>query len=137
MTFTYEYDLANVPRDRIRFEVGDTGEKDDAGNLIQNSWFLEDEEILGLLSIHSDDWQQTALACIRAIIGKLSRPAFSADWLKVDPKVAIDSYRKLLAEKQAEYGVSLGENYGGWFESGSTDVTRSDVEETDYVPPQV
>ena len=125
MTFTYEYDLADNGRDRVRFEVGDT----DA-----DGYFLEDEEILGLLSIHSDDWQQAVLASIRAIIGKLSRPAFSADWLKVDPKVAIDSYRKLLAEKAAEYGVTLGENYGGWFESGSTDVTRSDVTETDYQP---
>lgn len=121
MTFTYGYDLANDDKDRVRFEVGDTDSE---------GYFLEDEEIAGLLTLHTDDWQQASLASIRAIIAKLSRPAFTADWLKVDPKVAIDSYRKLLNEKATEYGVTLGEDYGGWFESGSVDVTRSD--KTDY-----
>lgn len=131
MTFSYGYDLANDDKDRVRFEIGDTGEKDDAGTVLGS--FLEDEEINALLSLTDATWQTASLQGIRAIIGKLSRPTFQADWLKVDPKVAIDSYRKLLAEKEDEYGITLGENYGGWFDSGSTDVTRSDVDE-DWVP---
>ena len=131
MTFSYDMDLANSDLDRVRFEIGDTGEKDDEGNVLGS--FLENEEITALLSLTGATWQTASLQGIRAIIGKLSRPTFTADWLKVDPKVAIDSYRKLLAEKETEYGLTLGEDYGGWFESGSTDVTRSDVDE-DWIP---
>lgn len=131
MTFTYNYDLANNSKDRIRFEVGDTGEKDENGVII--GWFLEDEEIVGLMALANATWQTASLAAIRAIISKLSRPTFTADWLKVDNKVALDSYRKLLAEKEAEYGITLGEDYGGWFESSSTDLKRSDVDE-DWIP---
>ncbi|MEL6526305.1 MAG: hypothetical protein AAFQ07_11410, partial [Chloroflexota bacterium] len=58
-------------------------------------------------------------------------PTVQADWLRVDNKVAIESYRKLLAEKQEEYGVTLS---GAWFESGQTDVTRSDVQEEGWMP---
>lgn len=124
MTFSYGWDIANNDTDRVRFEVGDTDSE---------GYFLEDEEIAGLLALPSATWQTATLQGIRGIIGKLSRPAFTADWLKVDPAVAIKSYRKLLAEKEAEYGLNLGEEYGGWFESGGVDVTRSDVDE-DWVP---
>lgn len=130
MTFSYGFDLANSDKDRVRWEIGDTGEKDENGVVI--GWFLEDEEIAGLLALPDATWQTAALSGIRAIIAKLSRPTFTSDWLKVDPKVAIDSYRRLLAEKEAEYGTTLGEDYGGWFESGSTDVTRSD--KSDFTP---
>lgn len=131
MTFSYGMDLANSDLDRVRFEIGDTGEKDDAGNVLGS--FLEDEEITALLSLTDATWQTASLQAIRAIIAKLSRPTFTADWLKVDPKVAIESYRKLLAEKEAEYGLGIGEDYGGWFSDDSTDVTRSDVDE-DWIP---
>ena len=131
MTFSYGYDFANDDKDRVRFEIGDTGEKDADGTVLGS--FLEDEEINGLLALSGATWQTTTLKAIRGIIAKLSRPAFTADWLKVDPKVAIDSFRKLLAEKEAEYGLTLGEDWGGWFESGSVDVTRSDVDE-DWIP---
>ncbi len=127
MTFSYAYDLANDTKDRVRYEIADTGAKDENGTLIADSWFLEDEEISALLTIYNDDYQQASLDAIRAIIGKLSRPAFTADWLKVDPKVAIDSYRKLYHEKASQYGISLGESGSAWFESGSTDVVRGDV----------
>lgn len=133
MTFSYGYDLSGSDLDRVRFEIGDTGERDDAGVVIGH--FLHDEEISGLIAIHSDSWQLAALASIRAIIAKLSRPTFQADWLRVDNKLAIDSYRRLLAEKTDEYGVVLGESAGAWFESSSVDVTRSDVDEdfADYL----
>lgn len=124
MAFTYTYDLAGTPRDRVRWESSDTGEYDSAGNLL--GYFNEDEELDALLGLHSNDWQLASLAAIRGIIGKLSRPVFQADWLKVDPTVALKSYRALLDEKTEEYGVDLGE-LRGWFESGSVDVTRSDV----------
>jgi hypothetical protein len=119
MTYTYGYDLVNSNLDLVRFEIGDTeGEE---------AHFLENEEIESLLIKHEDNYQPAVLASIRAIIAKLSRPTFQADWLRVDNKTAIDSYRKLLAEKAAEYGILLGEEYGAWFDSGSVDVTRSDV----------
>lgn len=130
MTFSYGYDLANDNVDRVRWESSDTGEWDDNTLL---GYFNENEEIQALLTIHEDDWQKATLAAIRGIIGKLSRPTFQADWLRVDPKVAIDSYRKLLDEKSDEYGVELGEANTAWFTSGSVDVTRSDVE--DWVDP--
>jgi hypothetical protein len=119
MTYTYGYNLAANGIDRVRFEIGDTEGED--------AHFLEDEEMTALLTIHEGDYKPAVLASIRAIIAKLSRPTFQADWLRVDNKTAIDSYRKLLAEKAAEYGILLGEEYGAWFDSGSVDVTRSDV----------
>lgn len=133
MTFTYAYDLAGGGVDRVRWESGDTGEYDN-GTLL--GYFNEDEEISGLLTIYASEttpWQNATLAAIRAIIAKLSRPMFQADWLRVDPKVAIDSYRKLLDEKSDEYGIELGEANTAWFESTSVDVIRSDV--TDWVDP--
>ncbi|MGJ3241168.1 MAG: hypothetical protein ACFE0Q_20830 [Anaerolineae bacterium] len=122
MTFSYGYDLANDDNDRVRYEVGDTD---------PDGFFLHDEEITGLLALDGATWQTASLAAIRGIIGKLSRPSFTADWLRVDPKVALDSYRKLLAEKQDEYGLDLGESMA-WFDDTSVDVTRSDV--SDYTP---
>ena len=119
MTFTYGMDLTNTPRDWVRFETGDTDSE---------AYFLEDEEIAGKLAEYDDDKQRAVLACIRGIIGKLSRPAFTADWLKVDNETAIESYRVLLSEKEAEYGLDIGLS-GGWFDEGSVDVTRSDVSE--------
>lgn len=124
MSFSYGFDFANSDTDRVRFEVGDTDSE---------GYFLEDEEIVGLLALPSATWQTATLQSIRGVIGKLSRPAFTADWLKVDPAVAIKSYNQLLKAKQAEYGITLGEKYGGWFESGSVDVKRSDVDE-DWIP---
>lgn len=124
MTFSYGYDFANSDSDRVRFEIGDTDSE---------GYFLEDEEITGLLALPDATWQTATLAGIRGIIGKLSRPTFTADWLKVDNKVALDSFRKLLAEKSREYGIVLGEENGAWFVSGSVDVTRSDVDE-DWIP---
>lgn len=122
MTFSYGYDLANDDNDRVRYEVGDTD---------PDGYFLHDEEITALLALDGATWQTATLAGIRGIIGKLSRPSFTADWLRVDPKVALDSYRKLLAEKQAEYGLEIGESMA-WFDDSSVDVTRSDVSE--YTP---
>ena len=124
MAFSYGYDLAGSNADRVRFEIGDTDSE---------GYFLEDEEIVGLLGLDDATWQTAVLAGIRGIIAKLSRPTFTADWLKVDNKVALDSFRKLLAEKEAEYGIGLGEDWGGWYESAGVDVTRSDVDE-DWVP---
>lgn len=128
MAFTYGYDWNAVEMHRVRFEVGDTGEKDEAGTVV--GYFLEDEEITALLGLDDATWQTASLMAIRAIIAKLSRPTFQADWLKVDNTVALKSYRALLAEKSAEYGIPIGEDLGGWFESGSVDVSRSDV--SDY-----
>ena len=133
MTFSYGYDLAAGGVDRVRWESSDTGEYDE-GVLL--GYFNENEEIEALLTIHNDEdtpWQKATLAAIRGIIGKLSRPSFQADWLRVDPKVAIDSYRKLLDEKSDEYGVELGEANSAWFESTSVDTARSDVE--DWIDP--
>ncbi|MEL7434242.1 MAG: hypothetical protein AAFN11_09865 [Chloroflexota bacterium] len=129
MAFTYGGDLVNTPRDRVRWESSDTGEKDEAGNVV--GWFNDDTELDSLLALNENSYQAASLAAIRGIIGKLSRPTFQADWLRVDNKVAIESYRKLLAEKQEEYGVTLS---GAWFETGQTDVKRSDVPEEGWMP---
>lgn len=122
MTYSYGYNLAGNNLDRVRFEIGDTD-----GDGEEAAFFLHDEEINAQLALFADDYKPAVLACIRGIIAKLSRPTFQADWLRVDTKTAIDSYRKLLAEKAAEYGIQLGEEYGGWFESGQVDTVRSDV----------
>lgn len=119
MTYSYGYDLVNNNLDIVRFEIGDTEGVD--------AHFLEDEEITSLLTKYANDYKPAVLASIRAIIAKLSRPTFQADWLRVDNKTAIDSYRKLLAEKAAEYGIVLGEEYSAWFDSGQVDTVRSDV----------
>lgn len=118
MAFTYTYDLASKPLDRVRFETGDTDAE---------AYFLEDEEINALLTLHSTDYQKATLAGIRAIIGKLARPDFRADWLQVSNKTAIDAYRRLLSDKEMEYGVNLAGAYS--IESSSVDVVRSDIED--------
>ena len=114
MAFTYEMDLSQN-QDRVRFEIGDTD---------PDAFFLHDAEIQGLLTLNDDDWQLAALAGIRAIIARLSRPDFRADWLQVSNKEAIASYRRLLSEKQDEYAVNLQGSY--WFESTGVDVVRDD-----------
>src|SRR5690348_10950102 len=107
MTYSYGYNLAGSKLDRVRFEIGDTD-----GGSPEEAFFLHDEEINSILALNADDFKPAVLASIRAIIAKLSRPTFQADWLRVDNKTAIDSYRRLLAEKAAEYGIQLGEEYG-------------------------
>ncbi len=117
MGFSYEMDLVNNPLDRVRFEIGDTD---------GNGFFLHDAEINSLLSLHSADWQLAALAAIRAIVARLSRPDFKADWLQVSNKEAIASYRRLLSDKESEYGAALAGVV--WFDGNTVNPVRGDVD---------
>lgn len=95
MAFTYTEDLT-VNRDFVRFHTGD---------VVSAESFLSDAIITSLLATYSSK-QTATIAAIRYILTRLSQPNFTADWLTVDNKGAIDSYRQLLREKQAEFGIA-------------------------------
>jgi len=63
MAFTYDDNPAGIPRDQVRFLLGDT-DKD-------NPWF-SDAEIAYLLSSRSDDPRSAAIAGAQAILARIA-----------------------------------------------------------------
>lgn len=94
MPFNYRPELGDDIA-RVRFHIGDT---------VDGEHFLSDEEI-GMALSDSGSWQSAVLVCIKAIIARLSRPDFRADWLQVSNAEARKGYETLLREKRAEYGI--------------------------------
>lgn len=93
MAFTYTQDLT-VPRDFVRFHTGDT---------VQGRSYLSDEIIASLLVV-STSKETAVIAGLRYIITQLSKPDFTADWLKVSHASARAGYQAMLKEKQLEFG---------------------------------
>jgi hypothetical protein len=94
MTFTYDLpgggDVAWV-----RFHIADT----DA-----NAPVFSDEEISALVAAYGGIGP-AVVAALEHIIGLLSQPNFTADWLSVDAGSALDGYRALLAAKRGAFNL--------------------------------
>jgi len=93
MTFTWVGDLS-TDLDKVRFHIGDT---DSTG------FWLEDATINALVTSEGSVGG-AVVACLRYIIGQLSRPDFKADWLTVSHAEARKGYQALLGMKQREFG---------------------------------
>lgn len=96
----FTYDLG-TPTDltRVRFHIGDTNAE---------SPRYSDEELTFLLSENGGDVPTTVIAAIRGLIARLAGdPNFTADWLTVDIKAAIDGLKSLLKEKAKEFDIAL------------------------------
>ena len=95
MTFTYSFNPA-TDLTRLRFHIGDT----DSNNPI-----YQDDELNFLLG-EFGTYQAAAIQAIDGIIAKVSQERnFQADWLRVDPASALDSYRKLRKQKCRLFGI--------------------------------
>lgn len=97
MSFSYEANFNN-PKDWIRFKLGDTD---------KNFYFLEDEEIEGILQV-TDNLQKALLECVRGILAKLSK-AIDQDIgdVSIDLSKIYENYLNLYEEikKEARSGV--------------------------------
>lgn len=117
MTFTYDLTGGFTDLTRVRFDIGDT----DADAAI-----FSDEEINAIVT-DTGSWQQAVIKCLKHIIAKLSaQPEMTADWLKVSVKDAVASYRRMLADKEAEYGDGTDDDSNNGIVSGVTFVYRVD-----------
>ena len=116
MSFSYEPGAAPNISDvtRVRFHTGQT---------VEDESLLTDEEIQFALAEKSS-YQAAVIMCLQQIVLKLSKPGFTADWLKVDYATARAGYVQLLAEKRREFGV-------GVITASAVHVTRSDALTTD------
>lgn len=114
MTFTLDLTAQNDLTD-VRMHIGDV----DA-----NAVIFSDEHITYVLAVESTV-NATVIALLRQIIAKLSaQPDMKADWLSIDLGRSVEGYKKLLAEKRAEFGVSA--------RTGTTKATyRSDSLQTE------
>jgi len=95
MTFTWVGDLS-TDLDKVRFHIGDT---DSTG------YWLEDATITALLTSEASVGG-AVIACLRYIVGQLSRPDFKADWLTINHAEARKGYQSLLSEKRREFGYA-------------------------------
>lgn len=96
MTFTY--DTSN-PTDitRVRYHLADT---------VAADAIWTDEDITYAISLQDGSWQRAVISLIEQYITILARtPDFSADWLSVDTKATVESWRMLLADKRREFGL--------------------------------
>lgn len=94
MPFSYRPELVNDIA-RVRFHIGDT---------VEGEHFLSDEEI-GMALSDAGSWQPAVVVCLKAIIARLSKPDFRADWLQVSHAEARKGYETLLREKRAEFSI--------------------------------
>lgn len=121
--FTYTFDFENVPRDRVRFEIGDTN----AALPI-----YQDAELDAMLAVNDDEWQPAVIMALEGEVARLRRVVnFTADWLKVDTQAQLKAAETLLAKKKTEYGL----NGAGTLNTGVGHVYRTDslaTEEPDY-----
>lgn len=118
MTFTYTFNFA-IPRDRIRFELGDT---------VSTNALYQDEEITAALTESDNEWKPTVIMLIDGIIARLSRtPNTTADWLKVDVTSMLKAYMALRDKKIDEYGLTND----GELLSGSVNTYRTDSNATE------
>lgn len=123
MTFSYDLTGGFTDLTRVRFDLGDTDEE---------AAIFSDEEINAVV-LDAGSWQQAVIKCLKHIIAKLSaQPDMTADWLKVSVKEALASYRRLLADKEDEYGTGDDDTDTG-IVAGAVYVYRADSDATE--PP--
>jgi len=113
MTFTLNLDSPDDVA-RVRMEIGDVDSEAER---------LSDEMINFHSSENDDVWQVACIACIDTLIGMLNTPGFTADWLKVDPKSAIDQYVKMRSRLEAKFGIG-----GGTLSYGTKLPTRNGID---------
>lgn len=96
MTFTYDLTAQSDLTD-IRMHLGDT---------VEDAAMFSDEEINYVLAIQGTV-NLTVIALLKQIIAKLSaQPDLKADWLTVSLGRSVQGFQKLLALKQAEFGIA-------------------------------
>jgi len=97
MSFSYEPGAAPDISDttRVRFHTGQT---------VEDESLLSDEEISFALA-ETMAWRLAVILCLQLVIQKMSRPNFTADWLKMDYAGAKAGYVLMLSEKRAEFGL--------------------------------
>lgn len=100
MSFTWDSALP-TKKDEVRFRLGDVDAE---------SYVFEDETINAFLAKHGNDVGKTLIDLTKHVIALLSRPNFTADWLRVDHDTARASWQKLLAQFEGEFGVTGGAN---------------------------
>lgn len=117
MSFTYEPGAAAGIDDvtRVRWHTSQTVEAES---------LLTDEEIRFALR-EAGTWQGAVIAGLLLIIGKLSRPDFTADWLKISTSGARAAYERLLEQKRVELGQRTV------ISARAVHVTRADTVSTD------
>ena len=96
MAFTYN---TTAPTDitRVRYHLADT---------VEAEAIWTDEDITYAITLQDGSWQRAVISLIEQYITMLSRtPDFSADWLSVNTKGTIQSWRALLADKRREFGL--------------------------------
>lgn len=109
MTFTYTPAAADDVT-RCRFHIGDTDEA---------AAIFSDEEIQFAID-EAGGWRPAVIWLIQNIIAQISATgSFTADWLKIDAKQAIDGYQALILQKRRELGVKA-------VRSSAKGVSRSD-----------
>jgi hypothetical protein len=95
VTFSFNPSLP-TNRDKVRLRLGDT-------NAEQK--IFEDETIDALLVSNGQSVGKTLIECAKHVIALLSRPDYTADWLKVSHSEARQSWLRLLAQFESEYSV--------------------------------
>lgn len=95
MTATFNPTLSDTVS-KVRFHIGDTDVSAPA---------LQDETITALVALNLTI-ERAVIAALLYLISQVSRPDFRADWLQVQHGNALEGYRRLLAEKRAEFGIS-------------------------------
>jgi len=96
MTFTLSLTAQNDLTD-IRMHIGDVD---------VDAMIFSDEHINYVLAVEGTV-NLTVIALLKQIIARLSgQPDMTADWLSVSLGRSVEGYKKLLAEKRAEFGIA-------------------------------
>lgn len=95
MAFTYTPFAGD--RDRLRFHIGDTNSA---------APIFTDAELDALID-EMGGWKPAVIAALESLIGRLSVPNFTADWLKVDHQSARQGYERLIGLKRAQFGLAV------------------------------
>lgn len=84
----------------VRWNIGD----------INSDRQIFQNEVIDAVVSNVGSWQAAVIGCIENIIMQLSsNPTFKADWLQVDYKTALESYKNMLTLKARDLGVPVGQ----------------------------
>lgn len=97
MTFTYDTALS-TDLAKVRFHIGDTD---------SDMPKFQDETINAILT-QEGTVPKAVIKLLNSLIATLSDPAFTADWLRVNPAAAREGVLITLAIKRREFGITTG-----------------------------
>lgn len=100
MSFSWDAALP-TKKDEVRFWLGDVDAE---------AYVFEDETIYAFLAKHGNDIGKTLIDCAKHVIALLSRPDYTADWLKVDHATARASWQTMLAHFESRFNLASGFN---------------------------